>query len=170
MKKNLHKGFSMLELIIVVAIIGIFTSLAGMGFGYLESGNVKSAARNIDATLSKLKMDTMKQNKQPVMYIYKKGSDYYMYCTANSFTVPTGTGSAAVGQKIGNHNVKITASGQTGTVDLNSGNSLEITFNKGNGTFTSKYEHIYVEHADGSGIKYDIEMILETGKHFINVN
>lgn len=164
----------MIELILVVAIIGIFTSLAGMGFGYLESGNVKSAARNIDATLSKLKIDTMKQNKQPVMYIYKKGSDYYMYCTANSFTVPTGTGSAAVGQKIGNHNVKIWASGKTGTVDLNTGGSLEITFSKGNGTFTSKYEHIYVEHNDesgsGSGIKYDIEMILETGKHFINVN
>lgn len=78
----------MIELIIVVAIIGIFTALAGMGFGYLKAGNVKSAARNIDATLTKLKLDTMKQNKQPVMYIYRKGSDYYMHCTANSFTVP----------------------------------------------------------------------------------
>lgn len=175
MKKNRYKGFSMIELIIVVAIIGIFTALAGMGFGYLKSGNVKAAARNIDATLTKLKLDTMKQNKQPVMYIYKKGSDYYMYCTANSFTVPHGTGDAAVGQKIGNHNVKISAVVGSTTTELNNnGDNIQIKFNKGSGTFISDYTHIYVtertESGSKSGITYDVEMIKETGKHFINVN
>lgn len=170
MKKNRSKGFSMIELIIVVAIIGIFSALATLGFGYLQSGNVKSAARNIDATLSKLKLDTMKQNKQPVMYIYKKGSDYYMHCTAKTFSIPSGTGDTAVGQKIGNHNVKITAFDGTTTKELNTGDSFQITFNKGSGTFTSNYRHIYVAHSDGGGITYDIEMIKETGKHFINVN
>lgn len=167
MRKNRNKGFSMIELIIVIAIIGIFSALATMGFGYLQSGNVKSAARNIDATLSKLKLDTMKQSNQPVMYIYKKGSDYYMYCTANAFSVP-GVGEAAVGQKIGNSNVSITATGGSGSPS--SGNGIQISFNKGSGTFKSNYDHIYVTHSDGGGITYDIEMIKETGKHFINVN
>lgn len=169
MRKNHHKGFSMIELIIVIAIIGIFTAMATLGFGYLQSGNVKSAAKNIDSTLTKLKLDTMKQSNQPVMYIYKKGSDYYMYCTANDFTVP-GTGDAAVGKKIGNSNVKITASKGGSEQNLNTGGSFQIKFKKGNGAFSSDYTHIYVRHSDGKGITYDIEMVKETGKHFINAN
>lgn len=168
MRNNRHKGFSMIELILVVGIIGIFTALSTIGFGYLQSGNVKSAAKNIDATLSKLKLDTMKQTNQPAMYIYKKGSDYYMYCTASAFSVPD-LGDAAVGQKIGNSNVEITFAGGAIT-SLGTKDSVKIQFQKGSGTFYSEYTHIYVRRSDGKGITYDIEMIKETGKHFINVN
>lgn len=174
MKNNRHKGFSMIELILVIGIMGIFTALSSIGFGYLQSGNVKSAARNIDATLTKLRLDTMKQTNSPTMYIYKKGSDYYMYCTANTFLVP-GEGSAAVGQKIGNRNVTISAQKGGSEKTLASGESFNIKFKKGSGAFSSTdITHIYVKHTDDQGriqgIVYDIEMIPETGKHFINVN
>ena len=34
MKQNRKKGFSMIEMIVVVAIMGVFTALATIGFGY----------------------------------------------------------------------------------------------------------------------------------------
>ena len=136
MKKNRHKGFSMVELIIVIAIMGICSSLATIGFGYLQSGNVKSAARNIDATLTKLRLDTMKQTNQPTMYIYKKGSDYYMYCTANTFNRDS-----AAGQRIGNSNVSITAKKGSGAEEtLGTSNSFQIAFDKGKGNFAVKIQ------------------------------
>ena len=55
MKKNRTKGFSMVELIIVVAIIGIMTAVATISMGYIQSGNLRSAAKKIDLSLSKLK-------------------------------------------------------------------------------------------------------------------
>lgn len=166
MKDNRNKGFSMIELILVIGIMGLFTAFATIGFGYLQSGNVKSTARNIDATLSKLKLDTMKMSNTPKMHIYKSGNDYYMYCTANDYNPAT---DGLKGEKIGNQNVSITASGGA-KGSIGSGEEYIIEFDKGKGTFQSSYTHLYVKHSDGKGITYDIEMIPETGKHFINVN
>ena len=105
MKTNRKKGFSMIELIVVVAIMGIFTALASIGFDYLKAGNVKSAAKTIDSTLTKLKLDTMSKEAKPYMCIYRDKNDYYIFCTTSD---KTETPSASNGQKIGNGNVKIT--------------------------------------------------------------
>ena len=69
--KNRKKGFTMLELIIVIAILGIFTALTSLTFAYIRSGNVKSAAKTVDATLDTLRIETMSRFKTPKMYIYK---------------------------------------------------------------------------------------------------
>ena len=182
MKTNRNKGFSMIELIVVVAIIGIFTALASISFNYLKSGNVKAAAKTIDSTLSKLKLDTMSKEAKPYMCLYREGNYYYMFCTtADKAESPSTTN----GEKIGNGNVKITINNSKTIAE---GEVVYIAFKKGSGAFTEEVKKssgdittvhdgisdsdatIMVERADGSGTKYTIHMIKDTGKHYITIN
>lgn len=158
--KNRKKGFTMLELIIVIAILGIFTALTSLTFAYIRSGNVKSAAKTVDATLDTLRIETMSRFKTPKMYIYKYGDNYYMYC---GYTAPDYN--SANGTKIGNNTVKISygspakelAAGDAGCV---------ISYEKGNGVFSSASpSQILFEKEEGDGVKYKINMVIETGKH-----
>lgn len=177
MKENRKKGFSMIELIVVVALIGIFTALATIAFGYIKSGNIKSTAKTIDSTLNKLKLDTMSKEKKPYMCIYKDGDDYYMLCTTNANEAPTSDN----GQRIGNGNVSIKV--DDATVGVN--DKVYIAFKKGSGTFAesinadnpkntihkgkSSKADIVVESADGDGTSYVIHLIKDTGKHYIEI-
>lgn len=172
MKKNRQKGFSMIEMIIVIAIMGIFTALATIGFGYLKSGNVKAAAKNIDSNLTKLKLDTMSKDKKPYMCIYKVGSDTYMLCTTDTTITPN----ASNGQKIGNGNVEIVANGEK----LSGSKKIYVAFKKGSGAFTEEFDdrkkQTVVKNPDSTivvksqkGTSYVIHMIRDTGKHYIEL-
>lgn len=159
MYQNRKKGFSMIELILVIAIMGIITASTSIGFSYLKAGNVKSAAKNIDSTLSKLKLDTMSMANKPKMYLYKKGSDYYMLCTAKAFDY--NNIDSYDGQQIANENVKIVVDGN----ELNT--YVEIAFKKGSGAFLTAPSSLYVCKSDNKGLRYKIVLVRETGKHYI---
>jgi prepilin-type N-terminal cleavage/methylation domain-containing protein len=170
MKKNRQKGFSMIEMIIVIAIMGIFTALATIGFGYLKSGNVKAAAKTIDSNLTKLKLDTMSKDKKPYMCIYKVGSDTYMLCTTDTSLKLN----ASNGQKIGNGNVEIVANGEK----LSGSKKIYVAFTKGSGSFAENFEKnpTVVKNPDSTivvksqkGTSYVIHMIRDTGKHYIEL-
>ena len=162
--KNKHKGFSMIELIIAIAIIGIFTGLGSISFGYIRAGNVRSATKTVDSNLSRLRLDTMSKASKPYMYLYKLGNDYYMYCT-NSTSVDT---SVANGTKIANDSIMIKVDG----VPLSSANSpCKIGFQKGSGAFLSGTpQKISFSDSDGQGTIYDLIIVNETGKHYIKTS
>lgn len=164
MKKH-TKGFSMIELIIVVAIIGIFTGLVSIGFGYIQSGNIRSAAQTINSTLSKLKYDAMSKENKQYMYIYQAGNGYYLLCSdqeASSLSFTAGNG-----QLICNTSCSVTVDGGTaiGT------SPKRIAYKKGSGGFdTSKStitQEITIKRSDGTGSGYVVHLVTETGKHYV---
>lgn len=53
MKMKNNKGFSLIELIIVIAILSIVTSTAVVSVGYLYSSNVKSTLKKMNSALLK---------------------------------------------------------------------------------------------------------------------
>lgn len=164
MQKNRTKGFSMMEVIIVVAIIGLFTGLASIGLQYVQAGNIRSTAKSIDSNLTKLRLDTMRKEKTPIMYLYKVGSDYYMLCTTDTSVARNRDN----GTQIGNANTKITVDGT-----VLGATEMEVKFKKGTGGFASDSDarsSIKVEKADGGGTTYEIELVPDTGKHSIKVN
>lgn len=178
MKKNRQKGFSMIEMIIVIAIMGIFTALATIGFGYLKSGNVKAAAKSIDSNLTKLKLDTMSQDKKPYMCLYKVGSDTYMLCTTDTSITPN----ASNGQKIGNGNVEIYFGNASNNLkeQLKGTTKKYVAFKKGSGAFTEEFDDkkkkTVVQDSDSTitvktqkGTAYVIHLIKDTGKHYIEL-
>lgn len=60
MKNN--KGFSLVELIIVIAIISVLTSAATIGFTYLYNTNVKSSIKKIDNALKRTQSYTISKS------------------------------------------------------------------------------------------------------------
>lgn len=57
MKNN--KGFSIIELIIVIAIISVLTGLSIVGIGYIYTSNVKSSVHKLDASIQKIQSYTL---------------------------------------------------------------------------------------------------------------
>lgn len=169
MKQNRKKGFSMIELILVVAIMGLLTALSSISLEYIQTGNIKSAAKEVDSTLTKLKIDTMRQDEKPYMYIYQAGDGYYMYCTANAFDPATNKN---VGTKIANTSIKITGCDTAGNETvLGASGCIKVAFKKGSGAFSSdtSIETIRIERSNGKGSKYEVKLVLETGKHSVEV-
>lgn len=167
MKENRTKGLSMIELIIVISIIGLMTGFATIGLGYVQSGNIRSAAMSIDSSLSQLKYDAMSKEEMPFMYIYKANGKYYMYCSKTEVAASALT--AANGSQLCNSNCQITFNGGT-TVD--SGSYIKIAYKKSGGlssksNLSSNISDITVSKANGSGKSYKITIYKETGKHTI---
>lgn len=159
MKKH-SKGFTMIELIIVIAIIGIFTALSTISLNYLHAGNIKSSAQKVNRVLTELKMDTMSRENRSFMYIYNKDDNYYMWCTTDD----TFSMLSAQGERIGNSSTRIVVDGN----ELTSGNHVKIAFRKSNGAFISGTpERIEFSKDDGS-FKYVVTLVVETGKHYID--
>lgn len=164
MKEMRTKGVTMIELIVTIAIIGIFTGLSSIGVGYIQSGNVKSAAQTINSDLSKLKYDAKSSAATPAMYLYKVGDSYYIYCTARNVT-PTDL-NANNGTKLCNKNCVIKFDG----AELGASDYKKIVYKKGSGGFSTASTvsgEITVEKAGGDGVKYRIVLVKETGKHYI---
>lgn len=163
MKKNRHKGFSMMELIVVIAIIGLFTGLSSIGLQYIQAGNIKSTAKSIDSNLTKLRLDTMRKAEKPIMYLYKVGDDYYMLCTTDDSVARDRNN----GTHIGNSNTKITVDGTVlGSTEM------KVKFKKGSGAFADDSDarsSILVEKKNGKGTSYKIILVPDTGKHYMEI-
>ena len=59
MERNNNKGFSMVELIITIAIMAILTGSFVAAAGYLKYANAKSGAKKINTELSELKLNNL---------------------------------------------------------------------------------------------------------------
>lgn len=71
-----NKGFSLLELIIVIAIIAVVTVATMIGITVLSKGNAKKMNKNLYSAISELKTSTMAKSGTWRMTIGKSGNEY----------------------------------------------------------------------------------------------
>lgn len=60
-------GFSLVEMIIIIAIVGILTGGIAISYNLVRSADVKGMAYDIDSSLTNLKSKNMGSNKQLFM-------------------------------------------------------------------------------------------------------
>ena len=65
-------GFSLMEMIIVIAIVGILTGGIAISYNLVRSADVKGMAYDIDSSLTNLKSKNMGSNKQLFMHLYNQ--------------------------------------------------------------------------------------------------
>lgn len=169
MKNN--KGFSLVELIIVLAILAVVTGVSFVGFGYVYGKNVKSTIEKIDNSLLKIQSYTMSKStggRDIYMRLTKKSDGYYVEYWHSGATSPIES------ENIGKKNYTLTAyynGGSSGTVTVGSAQNsqVDIYFDRSTGgllpltaggdTYWSKIE----VRAGGTG-GYSVSISKITGK------
>ena len=80
-------GFSLMEMIIVIAILGMITGGIAVTYNMVRSADVKGMAYDIDSSLTNLKSKNMGSNKQLFMHLYKQSGNYFIdYTEEESYT------------------------------------------------------------------------------------
>ena len=140
-KKNNNKngGFSLVELIVVIAIMAVLTGIASMSLASVMGVSVKQCARDIQSAANQTRVSTLGKD-EVIMTITKgnkaKSSEAY-YCT---IVTKDGLGKTIENEeKIGKSNMDITyvlsdsKGNKTSDITLDDTHSLTIKFNRGTG-------------------------------------
>ncbi len=166
---NNNNGYSIIELIIVLAIIAIIISTVFYSIILVFSANAKSCANNIQRSIGDCKVTTMgksaaymelyrdaDQNVYTRMYVMDSGGSY----------VPSEP------QKVGTSRVYVayTPKGDVET-ELLAGDKIEIRFDRASGGFEEDASgNIYEKlHVQGGSKKYEIVLTKFTGKSEVNL-
>lgn len=78
MKKNKNAGFSLVEIIVVLAIMAVLVGMSATGISLLFSRDAEKCALEIESGLEKLRTYTMSKKGNWHMEIKKESSDYIM--------------------------------------------------------------------------------------------
>lgn len=183
-----QRGFSLVELIIVMGIMGIFAGAIAGTMGYLNSGRTKKASNKLDTKLDYIQSETMTKEGNTYLYIYVKSDGVYT-CILNEKTSGTAggfqsrsdlnnySGLADVEGKLCDSKVEIISSksGSSGSsLTLDTNNMLKIGYSKSTGAFTysNDGDPVHTDFYDNIELTgketFKIKLVQKTGKHFIS--
>ncbi len=125
-----NQGFSLVEIIIVLAIMMIFTVGAVGMTQYINYGNSKRCVREIEDGLNRVRMDSMSKDFAPILYLYRKDGKYYMEAsTQNTLIVDELTNS----KQIANGNIHIYKGNSAD--EMQDGDIIKLGYEKRSGAF-----------------------------------
>lgn len=153
-----REGFSLVEMIIVIAIMGILTGGVALSYNLICEADTKGAAYDIDNELTELKSRNMAGNKTIYMHLYQYAGSYYIAYSDNAtFTATTDA------KKIGEDGVQISYKDETGSIAPVS--MLHISIQKKDGAFLQAPDEIIVTAKKAS--TYTLQLIKDTGRHYV---
>lgn len=176
-KKEIYKraGFSLMEMVVVIALLGILVSGIGLSIGLLRSTDTKGAAYDINSGLTDLKSRTTGGKNQPYMYLYFLDQAYYLdisYVEPDAYTPTTDA------KEIGDDRLQILYGTGKNALEGAADGFICIAFQKKDGAFLTDEtgmclkdgkstcpEVIYVDADDAPG--YAVYMIPDTGHHYV---
>ena len=190
------RGFSLIELIITMAIMAVFAGAIIGGLAYINVGKTKKASAKLNNQITKIQTATMTKKGVTYLYIYRTSDGIYSSMVSDTTDsdgdgVPDGyknrldldaaiTAGNVSQIKLCDSSVTIKGSeaGAAATT-LNNNNMLKIGYSKGTGSFIysnngtvtggkAMTEMPFYSTIELSGKeKFTIQMVKTTGKHFI---
>lgn len=169
MKKD-QRGFSMVELIVVIAIVGILMGASVSLIGHIRSANIQKAVETVSDMLDRQRINSMTKQGTHYLYIYRLDDGYYMKALSDKLITYNdgllGTG----GTKICSDAISVSMQNGAGSIETmqKKNQIIRIVFKKSGALNTdpdsgTTYDHIIFT---GNGT-YTIELYASTGKHAI---
>lgn len=157
-------GFSLVELVIVIAVMAILTGLLGFGLGYFNTSDAKGVANQINSGFTELKSENMSKDKQTYMHLYRKDDTYYIHYSNDKSFTPT---DADQGKDIGGERVTVTFDGTV----MNNGTVLTFCLRKKDGAFddtgvTALSDSPAFKISSGAA-EYTVILVKQTGRHYM---
>ncbi|MCI5732216.1 MAG: prepilin-type N-terminal cleavage/methylation domain-containing protein [Eubacterium sp.] len=151
-----REGFSLIELVIVIAILAILTGGIALSYNLVRSADTKGTAYDIDSNLTNFKSRSMGSNKQIYMHLYRYSGDIYVDYTEEESYTPAGAG-----EMIGDSEVTVSCDATV----MADGSVTTIAIQKKDGAFVKGPKEIKV--SDGDSSSYVVYLIKDTGKHYV---
>ncbi len=151
-----HKGYSLVELMITIAIMAILVGLIGLSANLLKSADTKEVAHEINSGLTELKSQNMGRNKPIYMHFNMYNGSYYVNYTESETFTPDGTG-----REVGAPDVMVSVDGTV----MNNGDDICILIQKKDGAFALGPEKIVVTGEGASD--YTVWLVKRTGRHYV---
>lgn len=182
MKKKNNKGFSLIEIVVTLALMAIITGATVGIYSWIHSSKVKSASKTLDSAISELRSLTLSQSNEWKMTVSKGTGNYKV-------TISKGikNGLNTVWKDYKNYSIDdkvsiycINPSGQKSEIGKNYGGvdncNIVIEYQKSNGSYKTmvcnrtnsvnfNISDIYINYT-----KYDrkIHLVELTGKHSVD--
>ena len=169
-KKN--RGFSLIELVIVMAIAAILIGGVAIGIGILKTANTRGLADRINSSFSELKTKNAGGKDRQYLHIYRKDKAYYVQFTnSNTLAVSDFDKGTRLGK--GDCIVKF-----GGGAELANNGVYSFTVSKKDGSFGDKYYKDGVEQvltspfeievtATNGDPKHSVYLVSNTGRHYV---
>lgn len=163
MAKHNNKGFSMIELIVVVAILIVAVGVTATSLRTMYNARSLKAAKTIDGMISQSKINAMSGKKNTFVLRYSEDDGCY-FCE-----LVDAAGNAYESEQVGNNSLEVTIDSANNVKE----NNLEIRFNGDTGAIkTLKYGG--ADHSTGWSSKvinlesltvHSITLYRTTGEH-----
>ena len=143
------KGFTLVELIVVIAIMAVATTVGGYALSTISLANTKNCATEIKSKLDLTRMEATRSVAEAAreVLIYEDESGVYL---------KVGDGEA---ERIGNASVSVTCDGQALEETTN---GVRFSYDKSSGAFTKFGCSKMV--VSGAGREYTLTLYAKTGK------
>lgn len=178
--KECEDGFTLVEMIITIAVSAILVGAIIGTFGYINSGNAKRSAAKFDSKLTTAQTETMMLKDPTYLYLYKvaDGSVKCILLKDNCQTrsdldskltgmTPTNVGGARVDVKAkieGGSTYSLTGTDTMIKIAFDKASGAYKTANSGSDTSTDFFNEIEFSGRE----KFKVSLVKMTGKHVIN--
>ena len=170
-----QKGYSLVEVIIVVAILGILVSLSVVSINVLTSGNLKSATTKINTTMENVRIQDMSYTNKPAMYFYQDSDGKYRMFVSSDASVTVTSQEAKDAETFGSLKLTLTYEDSTGNEQKISdltGRLYPVQFNSNNGALLKTtlsggdayLTKITISKGNGE-LSKTVSIVPSTGKH-----
>lgn len=157
-KQSNNRGFSLVELIVIVLILGILAVSATISISRIAKANVTSCAKKLANVLDKARLETISKTGAVKLELSFDGNVYLATITS---------GSRQEEVELGNGSIDLTLRNTLTLVDDDiKSTAVNIEFSKGSGAYlNTPYDRIEVRN--GSKCEY-VYLVQDTGRCFIS--